>query len=140
MFSLIDKDDDIFTRNVKYVSVVLLPLLVLYMIYAGLNQFSDYEEILVNKAFTKGVIVNMKYASVSTDKIIYEYEIAGVKYQQSTEMGYAIPCKGRSGNYSSCIGRVYTVIYSSLNPEKSDILINARSYEIYNLKVPKEFE
>ncbi|PIQ15611.1 MAG: hypothetical protein COW67_07560 [Flavobacteriales bacterium CG18_big_fil_WC_8_21_14_2_50_32_9] len=110
------------------------------MIYRGLNQYSDYEEILDNKAFTKGVIVDMKYASVSTDKISYQYEINGIKYKQITEMGYTIPCKEKKGDYNSCIGKVYTVIYSSLNPEKSDILINARSYEIYHLKIPKEFE
>jgi len=138
--NLIDKDDDVFTRIVKYSSIIVISVLVLYMIYRGVNQKNDFDEIMGNMAFSTGVIIEFKYATATMDRIVYEYEVDGIKYQQSTRMGYTIPCKGKNGNYSSCIGKVYTVVYSSLNPEKSDILINARSYEIYNLKKPKEFE
>lgn len=132
------KVDDWVYYTFKYVAISALLVLVFFVIKAYIVENNDKEEIIANKAFTKGKIIDYRHSGISDHAVDYVYEVEGITYKEGHGIEL-LPC-AQVINYSNCIGEEYWVIYSKINPEKSHLLATAHTYEWFGLKVPEELK
>lgn len=132
------KVDDRVYYAVKYTIIAALLVLVFFVVRAYIVENNDKEEIIANKAFTKGKIIDYRHLGITDHQVDYIYEVEGITYKGGHRMDL-LPC-AQVINYSNCIGEEYWVIYSKINPEKSHLLATAHTYEWFGLKVPEELK
>ncbi len=99
---------------------------------------ADINEIRANPQFTIGKIIKYETTGQGAARrsVEYEYTIKGVLYKSAIVPRYRLSCEGSSSRLSNCIGKKYKVIYSKKHPEKSYLLCERYSYELFNLRVP----
>ena len=132
------KVDDRVYYAVKYTIIAALLVLVFFVVRGYFVQKWDKEEIIANKAFTKGKITYYGHSGITYHAVDYVYEVEGITYKGGHGIEL-LPC-AQLINYSNCIGEEYWVIYSKINPEKSHLLATAHTYEWFGLKVPEELK
>ncbi|HRN41974.1 MAG TPA: hypothetical protein PK649_07875 [Vicingus sp.] len=123
---------------IKNIIILALLVLVFFIIRGYLIKKWDKEEIIENKAFVKGNIVEYGHSGISYHYVKYSYKVGG-QYIENRHGITLLPCATIT-DFSDCLGLEYWVIYSKLNPEKSYLLATSFEYELFDLKVPEEMK
>ncbi len=123
---------------IKKIIILALLVLAFFIIRSYIIKKWDREEIIENKAFVKGNIVEYGHSGISYHYVKYSYEVDG-QYIENRHGITLLPCATIT-DFSGCIGLEYWVIYSKLNPEKSYLLATSFEYELFDLKVPDEMK
>jgi len=132
------KVDDWVYYSIKYIAIGCIIILTFFIVRGFFIQKWDKEEILNNKAFTKGKIIKYGHLGITDHQVDFIYEVEGVTYKGGHGITL-LPCATIT-DFSGCIGLEYWVIYSKINPEKSYLLATSFEYEMFGLKVPNEMK
>ena len=109
--------------------IVFLSLAAVLALYGVMRQVVRQKDIQENKKKVVGKVTDLKGANLRRFILKYEYIINNETYKWSTAVSFF---KCEDGN-KGCIGKKFTVYYSSKNPEYSRIYLG--KYEKYKTEV-----
>lgn len=102
----------------KYLGWVLTLVFLVVIAVKLYNDYNDSNEIDANTSITEGEIVDYYIVGTHSPHLIYRYTVEGKEYTETLKLFSKF--KGCEET-KECIGRKFTVYYSSKNPEKSKI-------------------
>lgn len=108
--------------------VIILPLLV--MAIAFVLSRNEYENIKNNAAYTSGLVTETKYQKGGLYKVHYQFQVGNETYKDSDLID---GCAELSNQVE---GKRFSVVYNSLNPNQSTILITEEDFKRFGLPFP----
>jgi len=132
---LVIKKCDWLKCGIKPLFLILSILLTIIVVRSCIKQQEDFEEIRSNPQFTHGKIID--YNDGRSKTFEYIYVINSKEYKGTAHVYSRLHCE--KVDIYRCLGTKYWVIYSKRNPEKSYLLTDQYTYELFHLKVPEKF-
>ena len=104
-------------------SIVIL--LIIYALYLYNRNANNKNEIENNLATTEGYVYKVERGMRASNNIYWRFEVKGITYyNMATSIGFKNYCKRKGG----CEGKKFVIEYSTINPEKSQIVIENKEY------------
>lgn len=108
--------------------VIILPLVMMAIVYVlSRNEYKDTKN---NAVYTSGLVTKTKYQKGGSYEVYYQFQVGNETYKDSDLID------GCSELSNQVEGKIFCVVYNSLNPNQSAILITKEDFKRFGLPFP----